>query len=422
MIFLIIWLILLIINTPMAFSLGIASLIGLLLSNGQLQVIPQRIVGGMDSFLLLAIPLFIFVGNIANTGGITERIFNLANALVGHIKGGLGHVNVVASMIFAGMSGSMSADTAGLGRMEIEAMSKAGFDTDFSLGITCASAIIGPIIPPSITFIIYGMLSNTSIGALFLGGFLPGLLIGLSLMVQVYFIAKKRKYLTLKKFSLKNIVDTFKASFLSLFTPIIIIGGIFFGIFTPTEAAAVAASYSVILTVLIYREINFKQLFEIIIKTMESTAIIIIIVGMASLFGWVLTIYQIPQKVAYVILKLVDTPLSILIIINIFMIFVGCFMEAIAAMTILVPIFMPMILSLGIDPVHFGLILAINLGIGSLTPPVGISLYVAADIVKWPITRVTKAVLPFYIPICIVLLLIILFPEIVLFIPRLFLG
>lgn len=413
------WLILVIVNTPLAFSLGIAAFAGLLISNVPLLIMPQRIVSGMDSFLLLAIPLFILVGNISNTGGITERIFNFANSIVGHIKGGLGHVNVVASMIFAGMSGSSGADTAGLGRMEFESMVKAGYDKDFSLGITCASALIGPIIPPSIAFVIYGMLSDTSIGALFIGGIVPGLLLGFILMIQVYFIAVKRKYFYTKKLSLKNIFNSFKDAFLSLLTPVIILGGIFSGIFSPTEAAGVAALYSIILSVFIYKEVNIKQLFNILKKTMESTALIFMIIAMATIFGWVLTTYQIPQKAAYTLLAISDNPLAILLIINIFMIFIGLFMEPTAAMIILVPIFMPLILKLGINPIHFGVLLTLNLMLGNLTPPVGINLYIAADIVKWPIPKVIKAVVPFYLSILIALFLIIFFPEIVLFLPNL---
>jgi tripartite ATP-independent transporter DctM subunit len=415
-------LILVIIDVPIAISMGVASAAFLVSSAGSIPVIAQRIYGGIDSFTLLAVPFFILAGNLSNTGGITRRIFRFSTCLVGHITGGLGLVNVLASMIFAGMSGSTNADTAGLGRMEIEAMKEAGFDLDFSIGITCASATLGPIIPPSITMVVFATLANCSVGALFLGGLLPGLLVGLCLMIMVYLIAKKRGYPRQPRATLHEIWASFRESFLALITPVIILGGILFGIFTPTEAAIVASVYALILGVLVYRELKITDIYEILRETIRSTSIVVFIVGVASLFGWVITVQQIPQQVAIAITNIAHSRTFLLLLVNVLLLVLGCFMEAIAAMTLVVPVLMPVLSAYGVSPIHFGLIVAVNLLIGTLTPPMGTNLFVAADIVKWPLEKVTKAVMPFWIPLVVALLLITYCPAIVEWVPSLVLG
>ena len=406
---------------PIFVSLGLISLLYLMSHHEILLSVPQRLAMTADSFPLLAAPFFILMGNLMNTAGVTRRIFNFANCLVGHIRGGLGHANVVASMIFAGMSGAAVADAAGLGTIEIEAMKEGGYDVDFAAAITAASSTIGPIIPPSLPMIIYGVLANTSVGGLFIGGVIPGFLMGLSLMIYVYVFARHKNYPRHAFPTAREFLTAFKEAFLSLLTPVILLGGIFSGVFTPTEAAAVAAFYALILG-MYYREIRIPDLPKIILNTIETNAVIMALVMTASLFGWVITRAQVPQMMGKFLIGISDNPIVILLILNLFLLFVGCFMEAIAAQMILIPILLPVVLRLGISPIHFGLIMILNLMIGTLTPPIGVVLYVTAKVAEISFERVTKATFPFLIPLLIVLLLITLFPGLTTLLPSIILG
>lgn len=419
--FFIIWLVLLGIGCPIFYSLGFICLTYLMSHHEVLLSVPQRLATSADSFPLLAAPFFIFMGNLLNTAGVTRRIFFFANALVGHIKGGLAHANVVASMIFAGMSGSAVADAGGLGAVEIEAMKEGGYDVDFAAGVTAASSIIGPIIPPSLPMVIYGVLANTSVGGLFIGGIIPGVLLAAILMITVYIYAVKRNYPKSKFPSLSEFFHVAKDAFFAILAPLILLGGIFSGIFTPTEAAIVASLYALILG-LAYGELKLKQLPEIILNTVETSGVVMALVMTASLFGWVIARAQVPQMMSHFLLNISSSPTVILLLINAFLLFVGCFMEAIAAQMVLVPILLPVVVNLGVNPIHFGLIVVLNLMVGTLTPPIGVVLFVTAKVANISFERVTKATFPFLVPLFIVLLLITLFPEIVLFLPRIILG
>jgi tripartite ATP-independent transporter DctM subunit len=416
------WLFLLVLGTPLYVSFGIASLLYVILGHFQPLIIPQKIAMAANSFPLLAAPFFILMGNIMNQAGVTRRIFNFANIIVGWLRGGLGHANVVASMIFAGMSGTAVADAGGLGTIEIAAMRENRYDDDFTCGITAASATIGPIIPPSLPMVIYGVIAETSVGGLFVGGFIPGVLMGITLMVMVYFYAKKRNYPKEKFPNLRILWKGFRDAFWALLAPVILLGGIFSGIFTPTEAAVIAAFYALILGLFIYKEFKIKDLPRIILGTVETNGVVLALVMTAVLFGWNLAVAQVPQKLGKILIGISSNPLIILFAINIFLLIVGCFMEAIAAMMILVPILLPVSIALNIPPIQFGLIVVLNLMIGTITPPVGVVLYVTANVAKISFEEVTKATAPFIIPLLVVLLLITIFPILTTFLPRLLLG
>jgi len=416
------WLLMMLLGLPIFVSLGIASLLHLLTSNLNLLTLPQRITNAANSFPLLAAPFFILMGNIMNTSGVTRRIFNFANALVGWLRGGLGHANIVASMIFAGMSGSAVADAGGLGTIEIEAMKERGYDIDFSAAVTAASATVGPIIPPSLPMIIYGVLADTSVGKLFIGGIIPGILMGLSMMVLVGWIARKRNYPKEPFPTIQSLWKAFREAFWALLAPVILFGGIVSGVFTPTEAAVVAAFYALILGLFIYKEFQLRQLPRLILMTMETNGVVLALVMTAVLFGWNLSVADVPQTLGRALLYVSSNPIVVLLIINLFLLAVGCFMEAIAAMMILIPILLPVAIKLQIDPVQFGLIIVLNLMIGTITPPVGIVLFVTANVAKISFERVTKATIPFLIPLLIVLLLVTLVPGITTWLPTLIMG
>jgi tripartite ATP-independent transporter DctM subunit len=338
---------------------------------------------------------------------------------VGHIPGGLGHVNIVASLIFAGMSGSAVADAAGLGSIEIKAMRDEGYDPDFSAAVTAASSTIGPIIPPSIPIVLYGVMAEVSIGRLFIGGIIPGFMMAISMMVFTYFLAHKRGYARRKRSPLRHLVKSFIAAFPPLLTPVIIVGGILGGVFTPTEAAVVAVLYAFVLSFFVYREFFLWQLPGMIKEVVISTGAILLIVGSASLFGWILTWERVPQMLASSIFGLSTNPVVILLAIVVFLLFVGTFEAASASLVILVPIFKPLVLKAGIDPVHFGLVMVLTLMIGLLTPPVGSVLYVIADVAEISFARMVKAVFPYLIPLMVTLLLLVFFPGLVTYLPGL---
>lgn len=415
------FLLLLVIKMPIGFCLFISSLIFMAVNGMSPNLAIQRIAAGVDSFPLLAVPGFILAGAVMNNGGITNRIFWFARKLVGHFTGGLAHANILASVIFAGMSGSAVADAGGLGAIELKAMKDAGFDEDFSLAVTGASSIVGPIIPPSIPAVIYGVTAGVSIGRLFAGGFIPGLILAVALAVLVYFQSKKRGYPKDKRASLRELWDAFKSAFFPLLTPILIIGGIIGGICTPTEASIMAVAYAVILS-FIYRSITFKDLFYMLKTTFETTLTVFFIISSANLFGYVLTVAQVPQQAAALFISVFTNKWVALFAINIFLIIVGCFMESTAATMILVPIFLPALTALGVDPVHFGIILILNLMVGLTTPPVGMVLYVLSTVSQVPFEKIAKAIWP-YVLVSFVVTFIITYAEpLVLVLPNLLYG
>lgn len=423
MVLLIAFAIMMVIGVPIAISLGLSTIIAIVAS-GNYAVLSavHRMASGVDSYILMAIPFFILAGQLMNTGGITRKIFKFATSLVGRIPGGLGHSNIVASIIFSGMSGSAVADAGGLGQVEMQAMTEAGYDAEFSAAVTTASATIGPIIPPSIPMIVYGAAAEVSIGALFLGGVIPGLLLGLACMLIVLIISLKRNYPRAAKFDIKEVFVSFKESFLSLLTPVIIIGGILGGVFTPTEAAVVAAVYSFFLGFVVYKEITFKDLKKILIETVITSASVIFIIAAATAFSWVVAMEGIPQQVAEMLLSITNNKYVILLILNVVFLILGMFMESLSILLITVPFLMPLVDATGISPVHLGVVLVLNLMIGLSTPPVGMSLFVSSKIANVPLERLYKEILPFLIPLIAVLLLITYIPGMVMWLPEVFLG
>ena len=405
------------------YAIGIVSDLYLVINNGlanfPFHTVAQKFLNSGNSFTLMAIPFFLLAGNLMNTGGITKRIFKFCQTVVGWIPGGLAHANILASIVFAGMSGSAVADAAGLGTIEIRAMEDQGFDTDFSAAITAASSTIGPIIPPSIPLIVYATTAGSvSVSKMLLAGIIPGILMGIALAIMVIFVSIKRHYPKSKFPKGKELWDDFRHAFFSLLTPVILIGGMLSGIFTPTEAAIVCVVYAFILTVLVYREVTMKQVAQALLTTAKESACIVFIICASNLYGYLLTRARIPQTLVTMISGVTSSPLVVLLLINVLFLIIGCFMDCNAAIMVMTPTLMPLVSAFGINPIHFGLIMVLNLMIGLLTPPVGMCLYTTARVAKIPLDRMIKAVAPFYVPLLLTLLLVTLFPQIVLLIPN----
>jgi tripartite ATP-independent transporter DctM subunit len=418
-----VWLALIALAMPVAFSLAFMGVAWLFFEGQSITQAAQRLIGGVDSFPLLAVPCFVLAGIAMNAGGVSIRIYDFARALVGHLTGGLGHVNVMGSVIFSGMSGSAIADAGGLGILEVKAMREDGYKPAFAGALTCASCIIGPLIPPSIPMVLYGVIANVSVGALFLAGVVPGLLTAAMLMIHVYVYAKGRPELARhRRASLGELWAAFRRAFLALVTPVIIMGGIFGGIFTPTEAAAVAAIYSLTLGLFIYGDLKVSDLPRIFREAVNTSAVVGFIVAGASLFGWVLARERVPQTIAETFLAFSTEPLVILVVINLLMLVLGCFMEGIAIMILMVPVFLPVIQQVGIDPVHFGVLVTMNLMIGILTPPFGVALFTVAKVGRIPFEDLAREILPFLPGLILVLFLLTVFPSLSLFLPRLVYG
>lgn len=414
------FLVLLILGMPIAFVLGVTSAIYIIAKGIPLSIIPHRMCFSLDSFTLLAIPLFILTGKLMNTGGVTKRIFKFAEALVGHIKGGLGHVNVLASLIFAGMSGTALADIGGLGEVEIQAMKDAGYDLEFSTGVTLASSIIGPIIPPSVPLVIYGVLAEVPVPQLFLGGFLPGIVIAIALMLYIYFTARNRNYPVSERADFKKVVSSFVEAIPPLLTPFIIIGGMTLGIFSPTECAGVAALYALFLGTIVYKELKFADLLIVCKETIKATAQLMFLIASALLFSWVLSVELIPQLMAQALASVTGSPTVFLFIVVLILLFLGTFLENNAIMLLMIPIVVPAASALGVNLVHLGIVMMYTITLGLLTPPVGLGLFVVQDMTGLTLGQTVKAVAPFLIPLFISLCVLVLFPEIVLLLPNLF--
>ena len=414
--------VLVVLQIPIAFAMGLSSLAVIGFTQPvPLTIVVQRIGSGLDSFVLLAIPLFVLSGHLLNRGGIADRIFEFAAAMVGHIRGGLAHVNVVASMIFAGMSGVAQADAAGLGVVEVNAMKKEGFDGAFAAAVSASSAIIGPIIPPSVIMVVYAVMVQASVADLFLAGFLPGILMGLTLMVMIYWLVSTGRTPSPKPvpFSAKRLGTTFLRALPALMAPVLLTAGLLLGVATPTELGAVTAIYAAILGVA-YKELNYSGLIEAARETLMTCGIMAFIIACAVPFGWVVATSQAPMKLAAFMMEFSDSKWVILAVINIGLLLIGCFMETTAILLIATPTLFPLIVALGVDPVHFGIILVVNLLIGTLTPPFGVILFIMMDIAKISLRQMVRAVIPFYIPLFITLMVVTYWEGFVLFIPRLF--
>jgi TRAP-type C4-dicarboxylate transport system permease large subunit len=449
---------------PVAIAMAGSSLLYLLwMQTTPPFVVIHRMVSGIDSFPLLAVPFFILAGNLMNNAGITNRIYNFALALVGWLKGGLGHVNVLGSVIFAGMSGTAIADAAGLGTIEIKAMKDHGYSTEFAVGVTAASATLGPIIPPSLPFVIYGMMANVSVGALFLAGILPGALMAILMMLTVAYYAHKNGWGADVKFDWMRLMKalgelalvivwplalwllvvkagmpaqpTVFAGLLLLFafdkwfnfqavlpimTPVLLIGGMTTGLFTPTEGAIAACVWAMVLGLAWYKTLSWKMFVKVCLDTVETTATVLFIVAAASIFGWMLTATGVTAAISEWVLAFTKEPWMFLLLANLLMLFVGCFLEPTAAITILVPILVPICQKLGIDLVHFGLVMVLNLMIGLLHPPMGMVLFVLARVAKLSVERTTIAILPWLVPLLGSLVIITYFPKLVLWLPKQF--
>jgi tripartite ATP-independent transporter DctM subunit len=407
---------------PIAFTIGFPSILHIVMQEPDwLPVVPQRIFHGLNSFLFLAIPFFIMAGEIMKESGITDRIIRFTDALVGHVRGGLAQVNVVSSMFFAGISGAALSDVAGLGSVFIPAMEKNGYDKKFAAAITATSSIQGPIIPPSIITVVYAGIMGTSVGALFAAGIVPGVLIGVTDCLIVAVKAKKRGYPKRhSRFSFRDAGLSFLAAAPALGLPMIIMGGIIGGVFTPTEAGAVAVFYGLLLGFLFMRTLKISSLKRIFRQTILKSATLFLIIGFAGVFSWVLAMENVPQFISTTILGNVDNILLILFLVNIIFLFVGTWLEAGAAIILLAPVFGPALVSLGIHPVHLGMIMIVNLVIGLITPPFGIVLYAAASVSGCSVLEIAREALPYLILDIVVLFLITYFPELTLFFPRLF--
>ncbi|MCE7029469.1 TRAP transporter large permease [Jiella avicenniae] len=408
------------IGLPLPICLAGASLAGLLaMGDMPLGIIPQRFVAGINSFAFMAIPFFLLVGQIMNQSGITRRIIDFSNALVGPMPGGLAQVNVVSSMFFGGISGSATADTASIGSIMIPAMKQEGYSGPFTVALTACSSTCGPIIPPSITLILYGIIAEVSITQLFLGGYIPGLMLGLGLLVMSYVISKRRGYPTHARPSLRELLRATLAASWALFLPFLIIGGLLGGLFTVTEAAAVAVVYALFVGLFVYRDLKITDLPRILFVTAVRVGSLMTVAAGALVFAWVLTILEVPQTVAEWIFAFSTDKIVILLLINVLFLVIGMFMEAKAAMLILLPVILPVLPEVGIDPIHFGVVVVFNLLVGLVTPPVGLCLNLAAKIGDVPLNRAAVASLPFIAVQLVVLILITYIPGLVLWLPGL---
>jgi len=408
------WLLAILGGMPLWVSMGLAALAFVWLGGMPITILPQKMAGSMNSFPIVAAPLFILMGNILGAAKITDRIVVFASALIGWVRGGYAHASILTSMIFAGMVGSAVADAAGSGAIEIRAMKKAGYKPETAAAITAAAATIGPIIPPSLPMVIYGVMADVSIGKLFMGGVIPGVLMGLALMVMVGIVARREGMARQKFAGFKAIGRAFIDCFFAIMTPAVILGGMFSGWFTPTEAAAVACLYALFLGFVVYRTLHWKQLGPILVDTAVTTGVVMVLVMTAAALGWCISISRVPQTLTPLILGAIASPLVFLLLVNVMLLIIGCFMEALAAMLILIPILAPAAASYGIDPVQFGVIVVLNLIIGTITPPMGVVLFVVTRIADIRFEVMARAIVPWLIPLLVVLAAITLWPPLTL--------
>lgn len=413
--------ILLALGIPIAFVLGISSVLYLWKTQMPLVLISQRVFVGLDNFLLLAVPLFILAGKLMNASGITRRLVDFFYILIGHIRGGLAYVNIIASIFFAGITGAGAADTAAIGSIMIPAMKKEGYSSEYSGAVTAISSTIGPTIPPSIAMVVYGAMAEASIAKLFLAGFIPGLLLGFAqLLVAAYFARRQNFPVRQKILSVRTVTAGFLNTILAILMPLILLGGILSGVFTPTEAAGVAVFYALIVGFFIYRELKISNFLQILHETSVLAGTILIILAMAHLFGWILAAETVPEIVAKGMTSVTRNPVLILLLINILLLFTGTVMETLAAIILLTPILLPLAQSIGIDPIHFGIIMVVNLNIGLATPPLGVCLIVASPIAETPLEKIALSTVPFLVASIGVLFVITYVPQVVMLVPNLF--
>ncbi len=419
-VFIVAFIVLLVIGVPISISIGASAVLGCMSLGYNMVVIGQKMVSGIDSFLLIAVPLFILAGNLMNASKLTKKMFDTAKELVGWIPGGLAHANVVASIIFAGMSGSAVADAGGLGAIEMEAMTTNGYDKEFSGAVTAASSVIGPIFPPSIPLIIYGSVASVQVERLFMGGVVPGLLMGVLLMVMILIFAIARKY-ERHPFHLKTFVKQFLYSIPALGSPLIILSGFTLGWFTPTEASSIAVIYSLLVALFVYRSLGMKDFLKCLKDSAISSANTLFIIGTATLFTYVMAMEGISRQMADFILSVSSNPNVILLVINILLLLLGMVMEPGAILTLMLPVLLPIANGLGLNLVHFGVMVVLNLMIGQVTPPFGVCLFVISDVNKVKLERLYKSILPFLIPLILTLALVTYIPGIVTWLPDLLL-
>ncbi|MBI4842268.1 MAG: TRAP transporter large permease [candidate division NC10 bacterium] len=383
------------------------------------EVVETMVIGFDNQFILLAIPLFVLSARVMNIGGITTRIFNFADSAVGFLRGGLAHVNVVGSIIFSGMTGSALADASGLGLMEIKAMEDGGYERPFACAVSAATATIGPIIPPSIPMVIFSLLSGASLGNLFLGGVIPGLIMGGAMMIYIALVAGRRNYPVGEWQGFRALLTAFGQSLLALLTPVILLGGIYSGVFTPTEAGAAAALYAMVLAMVVYRELGLQGLYREMVATVENVGFLSFIIAGAFAFSYVVTLEGISAKIANAVVSLTTNPYVLLFLLNILFLILGCFLDTMVLMLVVIPMILPAVRALGIDPVHFGVVIVLNMMIGLCTPPYGMLLFTVSGLTKTPLGPVIREVIPFLWVLIAVLFLITYVPGLVLFLPRL---
>lgn len=412
-----------VLRIPIAAGMLMSSIFYFSLAKGPIadvsMVATQLLTSLNSSFVLIAVPLFVFMAEIMNSGKITDMIFSFASSVVGRRKGGLGHVNVVASIIFSGMTGSALADASGLGMMEIKAMKERGYDDGFSCAITAASATIGPVFPPSIPMIFYSMLSGASIGALFMGGMVPGILVGLSLMAYIAYIAHKRDYPRGQKVVLRDLLLITVKATPALFSVIVLLGGIYSGIVTPTEAGALASLYAIFISIFVYRAMGYSDFLRVVLSTVKTTGVLSLLVGAAYVFSYIVAIEHIPDTVAAFLLGVTDNSYLLLLLINIVFLILGMFVDTMCIILVFIPIVLPLVIELGVDPVHFGVVITLNMMIGLSTPPFGMLLFVVSGISGTPLKSVIKEILPMLMVLFTVLIVITYIPPLVTFIPSL---
>jgi len=404
-------------NVPLVVAIGLPTII-FIFNDFTLPIMAQRVYMAVDSFTLLAIPLFMLAGKIMEIGGMSKRIIRLANCLVGWMSGGLAHVIIVSCAFFGALSGSSPATTAAMGSILIPEMKEKGFPTDFSAGLTAVSGCLGTIIPPSIPMVVYGVVSGTSIGELFIAGIIPGMLMASFLMITVYVMSKKKKLPRTGNFTFKELKNSFLDSIAALMVPVIILGGIYGGYFTPTEAGVIAVVYGFLISIFYYKEINLNNFLEILGGAITNTVLVMIIVAVSGAFSWLLTISGASSLIGKSIASFATTKILFLIVVNILLVFVGCFIETVAGILIVTPVLFPIVQSLGIDPVQFGIIVTVNLSIGMSTPPVGENQYIAAAIAKIPFDKEVKAALPFLLVAFLSLIIITFVPQVSLWLPN----
>ena len=410
-----------ILRVPLAFGMLATAAAYMLVAGLDVGLMAEKVLTNLYSvFIIIAVPLFVFTAKVMNSSKVSDMIYDVAHSMVGRVRGGMGHVNVIGSLIFSGMTGSAVADASGVGILEITQMRRHGFDAGFSCAVTVTSATIGPVFPPSIPMIFYAMLSGASIGALFMGGMVPGVLVSIALMIYVAYISKKRNYPRGEAFSITRFLAAVMKAFVALLTPVILLGGIYSGVVTPTEAGALAAFYAIVISFLVYRSMGFKALVDVTVDTVKTTGILSLIVGASFTFSFIVALEQIPQMVGGFLLSITENKYVLLFLINIIFLLLGMFVDTSTIMLVFIPMVLPLVKALGIDLTHFGVMIVVNMMIGLTTPPFGVLLFITSGITGTPLQDIIKDTIPMIFVLIVVLFMITYIPEIVLFLPNIF--